>query len=123
MTKAGKSLFYFGVYVALLGAAFIAVPQLLLQLVKLPPMPAGWARVVGLLAFIIGTCDILCGKNNITLIIRASVYIRLCFIAGIILLVLTGQMPLQTLLFALPDLLGVIWTAIALKQESTNNKI
>lgn len=117
MTKAGASLFYFGIYVLLVGLLFLTIPQQLLSLLNLPPMQSGWARVIGLLALIIGTCDILCGRANIAVIINASVYIRLGFVAGLVLLVIFRQMPITTILFGAVDLAGAIWTAAASKAE------
>lgn len=120
MTKAGKSLFYFGIYVALVGLLFLTIPGALVSLAKLPPVPEGWARIIGLLALIVAACDIISGRNNVSVLIRASIYIRLGFTAGIVLLVLTKQMSSSALLFGVIDTLGAIWTAVALKSEKSN---
>ena len=104
---------------AVVGLLFLVVPQTLLQLIKLPALPTGWARIIGLLALIIAACDIICGMNNVFVLIRASVYIRLLFVVAIGLLVLFQQMPFPVLLFGAADVAGVIWTATALRAEKS----
>lgn len=118
MTKSGKSLFYFGIYVVLAGLSFITMPDTLVSLTQLPPIPTGWASVVGLLALVIGSYDIFCGQANIGAVIRASVYVRLSFALGAILLFVTGQMPVGIVLLGGVDALGALWTFLALKSES-----
>ena len=119
MTQSGKSLFYFGIYAVCSGLLFILIPGTLISLVHLPSLPAGWGRIIGLLALVIGTYDIICGMADIKLFIRASVYVRLGFAAGTVLLIVFGQMPLPILLFGAVDALGAVWTAIALKAEAS----
>jgi hypothetical protein len=119
MTKSGKSLFYFGMYAVCAGLLLIIVPDRILALLQLPSIPAGWARVIGLLAIVIGTYDILCGQKNIILFIKASVYIRIGFALCTILLYVFGEMPIAIILIGAIDALGAIWTAIALKSENS----
>jgi uncharacterized protein YjeT (DUF2065 family) len=119
MTQSGKSLFYFGIYVVLTGLVFLLIPETFISLAQLPSMPTGWTRVVGLLALVIGSYDILAGKNNIKLLIEASVYVRLGFALGTILLVVFGQMPVTLILLGSVDGLGAFWTTMALKSESS----
>ncbi|MCU1227625.1 MAG: hypothetical protein JWO97_509, partial [Acidobacteria bacterium] len=54
MSKPARTLFVFGVYVVVVGIAFVVAPEMLMSLLRLPPATAGWARVVGLLALVIG---------------------------------------------------------------------
>ena len=119
MTQSGKSLFYFGIYVVSTGLLFLLIPETLISLTQLPSMPTGWTRVVGLLALVIGTYDILSGKNDIKLLIKVSIYVRLGFTLGAILLVAFGQMPLTLILLGAVDGLGAFWTAMVLKSESS----
>ena len=113
MTRSGKSLFYFGIYVVITGLLFIIIPENLISLLHLPEMPTGWARVVGLLALVIGTNDIYFGKTNQQSFIKASIFIRLGFALGATLLVVFKEMPATVILFGAVDALGSLWTAIA----------
>lgn len=118
MTKSGKSLFYFGIYAALTGLLFIVSPETLTSLAQLPSIPTGWASVIGLLALVIGSYDIFCGQANISALIKVSVYVRLGFALGTVLLFISGQMPVSILLFGGVDALGALWTFLALKSEN-----
>ncbi len=121
MTKSGKSLFYFGIYVVFTGLLFIVIPEPFIALNHLPTMPTGWSRVIGLLALVIGTYDILCGRGDIKFVIQASVYVRVGFAIGITLLVVLGQMPITLLAFGAVDAIGALWTKMALKSEASKN--
>lgn len=118
MTKSAKSLYYFGFYVLLTGIIISIFPGMFISLLKLPEIPTGWARVIGLLAIVIGCYDILNGRNNVTPLIMASVYVRLFFFAGILLLVISGQMTKAILPLGIIDMLGALWTALLLKKEA-----
>ena len=114
MTKAAQSLFIFGIYALLTGTAFIVAPETLLSMMQLPAMPSGWARVVGLLALVIGTYDIVAARAGFLTFIKASVWVRLAFAGAAILLYLFGQMPVGVILLGAVDAAGAIWTAFAL---------
>jgi hypothetical protein len=120
MTKSGKSLFYFGIYAICAGLLFIIVPEKTIALLQLPSVHVGWARVIGLLAIVIGVYDILCGQMNIRPFIKTSVYVRLGFAASATLLYVFGQMPISIILIGGIDALGALWTIIALKSDGSN---
>lgn len=115
MSRAARSLFVFGIYVAAVGVAFIAAPDPLMRVLALPPATAGWARVVGLLAVVIGAYDIVGARAGCAPYIRASVPVRLFFASGTILLVLLGQMPVTVVLLGATDIAGAVWTFVALR--------
>ena len=117
MTPSARSLFIFGIYVFLVGVAFIAAPQPLTALLQLPPATVGWARVVGLLALVIGSYDIVAGKSGNAAHIRASVPVRIGFAAGTALLVVFGEMPALILILGATDVAGAVWTAVASRQD------
>ncbi|MDP2415486.1 hypothetical protein [Daejeonella sp.] len=121
MTPSGKSLFFFGIYVFSTGLLFILLPEKLIDLTLLPPIPSAWARFIGLLALVIGSYDILSGLANIKPFIKISVYIRFGFTLGAILLFVSGQMPVSIILLGGMDALGALWTIIALKSESAKD--
>ncbi len=108
MTQSGKTLFYFGIYVVSTGLFFLTIPATFLSLVQLPSLPTGWASAVGLLAIVIGTYDILAGKHSIAPLIKASVWVRLGFALGTVLIVLRGQMPPTLIMLGAIDALGAL---------------
>jgi hypothetical protein len=115
MTPAARSLFIFGIYVFVVGVAFIVAPGPLMALLHLPPATVGWARVVGLLALVIGSYDAVAGRSGNAAHIRASIPVRIGFATGTALLVLFAQMPPLILLLGATDVAGAVWTTIALR--------
>jgi hypothetical protein len=118
MTASGKTLYYFGIYVLCIGLIFLTIPEHFISLNKLPGIPVGWARVIGLLSLVIGSYDIIAGRAGISQMITASVYLRTGFATGVALLVLLGQMPYTLLLLGAIDAMGASWTMLALKKEA-----
>ena len=118
MSRAARSLFVFGIYVVLMGAGFLAAPELLTGMLKLPPATAGWARLVGLLALVIGSYDIVGARAESVAYMKASVYVRIGFAIGTAFLVAFGQMPGTLLLLGASDIAGALWTAFALRPRS-----
>ena len=118
MTKSGATLFYFGIYVLIVGILIIAIPTSFVEANMLPPIPDPWARIIGLLLLVIGGYDVLCGKYDVKLFIRWSIYFRIGFAAGTLVLVLAGQMPPTLLVLGAIDAMAAIWTIWALKTEA-----
>jgi hypothetical protein len=118
MTRPARSLFAFGIYVLITGFAFIAIPAPLVSLLRLPSATAGWARIVGLLAIVIGCYDVVGSRAECAPYIRASVPVRFGFAAGTALLVIFGQMPATILLLGATDIAGALWTAATLRHST-----
>ncbi|MGC4038235.1 MAG: hypothetical protein QM764_19890 [Chitinophagaceae bacterium] len=118
MTKSGKSVFYFGFYILLIGILLCIVPMKFNTMLNLPEIPSGWGRLIGLLVIILAGYYFIGGRNNLKPFIKGTIYLRLTFITGIIVLFAAGQMPKEILLIGLIDLLGAIWTAISVKAEA-----
>lgn len=115
MTRAGRSLFVFGIYVLLAGVAFLATPRTVIALLHLPPATLGWARMVGLLALVIGSYDVVSARAGFAAYVKASVWIRFAFAIGVTIVVACGEMPPPVLLLAAIDAAGATWTALALR--------
>jgi hypothetical protein len=115
MSKAARSLFVFGVYVLVVGIAFLAVPETLTSMLKLPAATAGWARMIGLLAVVIGVYDITAARAECLPYVRASIPVRFGFAIGCVLLVVAGQMPVTLLPLAAIDVAGALWTMFVLR--------
>jgi hypothetical protein len=115
MTNAARSLFVFGVYAVLAGLSLVLVPGVVLSVLGFPPAADGWVRVVGVLAVCVGAYHLVSARSESRPYLRASVPVRLGFGIGLAGLVVTSQMPRALLLFAAVDVLGAVWTAIALR--------
>ena len=120
MTSSSKSLYYFGIYVLVTGVTICIFPDQFISILKLPEISISWTRFIGLLVIIIGGYDIVSGRNNVETLIKASIYLRLLFFVGVLLLFYSGQMTNKILPLGIIDLFGAIWTAISIKAESKN---
>ena len=116
MSPAAKSLFVFGIYAIVAGAALLLIPGLVLATLRFPPAQDGWVRVVGVLAVVVGAYHIVGARNDLLPYIRASVWGRVGFAVLLGGLVVTSLMPTSLLLFAAIDLAAAAWTALALRQ-------
>ena len=117
MSKAAKSLFVFSLYAIVMGLAFLAVPEMLISILQLPPLSSGWARAIGLLVLVIGVYENVSARSESLPMIKASVYARFGFALGMLILIGVGQMPVAALPLALIDAAGASWTQFALKSK------
>ena len=119
MSNSARSLFVFGLYMAVLGTLLLVAPNFLLGLFFFPGTTEPWIRVVGVLALVVAYYDIQAGRKEITEFFKLSVHIRLTPIIFFTILVLLGYTRPQLILFGVVDLLGAIWTALALRSLKT----
>lgn len=116
MTAASKSVYYFGIYLAILSVTLLAVPNMLLELFHFEPTHEVWIRVVGTLVFVIATMDIFMARANNVLFLTITVYSRFAVLLWFILFVALGFAPAQLILFGLVDAAGAAWTLLALRK-------
>ncbi len=62
-SRAGRSLFIFGIYLVLLGILLVGFPNFLLNVFGVPSSTEVWIRVSGILVIIIGYYDIQAGRR------------------------------------------------------------
>ena len=77
MKRAATSIRVVGIYLLLLGAALIAVPNLVLAPFGLPPTSDVWLRVVGVLVAILGHYYVQAARHDLVPFYRASVPARI----------------------------------------------
>jgi hypothetical protein len=120
MTAAARSVFVFGVYAVLAGLGLVVTPALVLGILGFPPAADGWVRVVGVLAVAVGAYHITAARSELLPYFRASVPVRIGFSLGLAALVAAALMPRSLLLLAAVDLLGAIWTSVALRGRTVS---
>jgi hypothetical protein len=118
MSRSAKSVFYFGIYLLLIGVLLASIPQQFITTLQLPAMPDAWARLLGVLVLILGGYYLIGGRNNLSPFIKATVYLRLLFVAATIVLFASGAMPKEILPLGIIDLLGAVWTQLSLKADA-----
>jgi hypothetical protein len=119
MSKSSLSVFVFGLYLAALGIVLVVAPNFLLGMFFMPSTTEVWIRVVGVLVLFMAFYYIQVARNEMTDFFKLTVYTRsslIIFFAAFVLLGLAGP-PL--ILFGVVDLLGAIWTGLALRSPKT----
>ena len=96
----------------------VSIPGTFTSLLQLPDIPAGWARILGLLVIIIGIYDYYVATNEMAALIQLSVYLRFFFAFGVFSLFLTSQMPKEILPLGLIDALTAVWTMWSIKADT-----
>ncbi|MBN1482926.1 hypothetical protein EH223_13410 [candidate division KSB1 bacterium] len=115
MSKAAKSLFFFGIYILLTGLGFLLAPNLVLGTLGFQTTAEPWIYVVGVVALVLGYYYIQSARHELTTFFRFTVQARGVVILFFVALVLLKIGPLPLLVFGIVDLLGAIWTAVALR--------
>jgi hypothetical protein len=115
MSSPAKSVFAHGIYLVLSGITLITVPNLLFGLLGITATGEVWIRVVGVLTLILGFYFIQAARQEVTEFIRWTVVARITFMSFCVIFVLLGFIGPVLLLFGLLDLLGAIWTGLALR--------
>lgn len=117
MSQSAKSVFYFGVYLVVLGVILILLPNFLLGLFGITSTNEVWIRVVGVLVLAISAYYLTGAKSENTTLLKTTVYVRLSIIFFFTGFVIAGWVQPQLILFGAVDMLGAIWTYLALRKE------
>ncbi len=119
MSRVTKSIFFFGIYVLLLGATLVVAPNVLLKIFNVPETSEVWIRVAGMLVFIIGYYYVRAAtdKKDMTNFFRWTIYARTSVLVFFTVFVLLNYVKPILILFGVIDLAGAIWTAQALRSS------
>jgi hypothetical protein len=118
MKKGAFSVFVFGIYLAAVGLLLVAVPNTFLGVAGLPPTGEVWIRVVGVLVLCLATYYTLAARAGITAFLRWTVGVRVGVTAFFAVFVALRLVASPFLVFAAVDLLGAVWTALALRADA-----
>jgi hypothetical protein len=117
MVSSARTVFFFGIYLYLVGFNLLVAPNFMLRMFELPETNEVWVRVVGMLVLFLGGYYTQAGRMEWTGFIQYSVYTRataLVFFAGFVLL---GFAEPPFIIFGALDFLGAMWTWWALRLE------
>jgi hypothetical protein len=117
MSHPAKSVIVFGIYLVGLGAILVVTPNTLLVLFGLPGTSEVWVRVVGMLILLIAFYYINAARKELTDFFPWTVYARSSVIVFFIAFVLLGFVSPILILFGVVDLLGAVWTGLALRSS------
>jgi hypothetical protein len=117
MSKTARSVFVFGWYLAALGLILLVAPNFLLGIFSLPSTTEVWIRVVGMLVLFLAFYYTQAARKEMTGFFQWTVYVRPTVILFFAAFVLLGFVSPMLILFGAVDLLGAIWTGLALRSS------
>lgn len=118
MRPSERTVFWFGLYLALLGAVLMAAPGALFAAFNLPAPPEPWMRLLGAAVAALGWFYTHAARQHLSWFVEGSVSARCAVMALITILILTPWVPTALLLFGLVDLAGALWTRASLRREA-----
>ena len=118
MSNTAKSILVFGIYMAVVGLGFLVVPNAILPLFGFATTGEPWIRVVGSLVSIFAFFYIQAARTELKPLFRWTLYGRAWAFVVFVVLVVLGLAKPMLILFGVIDLLGAIWTGVALRGSS-----
>ena len=115
MSNAAKSILVFGIYLVVIGLTFLVVPDIALNLFGFPTTNEPWIRVVGMLLLILAYYYVQAARNEMKSLFRWTVHARSLVIVVFIAFVVLGLAEPMLIMFGVVDLLGALWTGLALR--------
>jgi hypothetical protein len=116
MKNARLSVQVWGIYLLINGFGLFLLPNLILTTLGFAASTEPWVRVVGALAVILGYFFLRLSAANVEAFYPWTVHARFGFAAALTLLVILSLAPVNLLLFAAIDVLGGLWTFLALRR-------
>jgi hypothetical protein len=107
-------LFVFGIYVAIVGAGFLVIPNVLLPIFRFDKTNEVWIRVLGLIVGLVGYYYINAAVHDMPDFYWATCWARFAVFAGFTALVLLKKAKPMLIMFGVVDAAGAVWTLVAL---------
>ena len=117
MSKSAKSVFIYGIYLALNGLMLLFVPNVLINSLGIEPTNEVWIRLAGILLMAIAIYYILGAKYELVVILKATAFIRFTIIFFFTAFVLLKLVSPGIIIISIIDFLGGVWTFLMLKKE------
>lgn len=116
MAGAKQSLVVWSIYVYVLGAVLLLIPNVLLGVFGIEETEEVWIRVVGVTVIALGVLYTGAVRAHTREMYMAAVWDRYVAVVLLVILAFTTG-PWQLALFAAADLAGATWTWMALRSE------
>ena len=114
MNPTAISVFVFGIYLILVGAGFLFMPNKVLPLFRFPKTDEPWIRVVAVLVLVIAFFYLVASHHNINPMFWATVYARFFVFLSFLALVLAKKAQPMLIMFGAVDALGAVWTLLTM---------
>ncbi len=115
VVKHPVSIYVFGLYMMVSGAALMFMPNFFLHVFGLPPTDEVWPRLSGILLGILGGYYLVGARHKLRKFLFATVLGRLGFAAALCLFAVQGYGQ-ALFLFAAIDIVGALWTLVEVKR-------
>lgn len=121
MSRAARTVHLHGIYLAAVGLTLIVIPNVLLDVLRIPPTDQPWIRILGLVVAALAYFHVVAARNELTAFFRASVVVRvLVGVADIVIVALWGYW--LALAFGLVDIASALWTRSALTDNQPTHQ-
>ncbi len=117
-SRTARSLIGFGCYVSFTGAALVIAPGPTLDFLRTARTDEHWIRLLGMTAIVLGAYYIVAGRAELMVLARASLWGRIAMAAGFSTFVALGIAPVLLLGIAGNEMLGVLWTTLAMRADA-----
>ena len=114
MNPSELSIFVFGIYLVVVAAGFLFIPNAILPLFKMPPAKEQWIRVMAIVAGALAYYYIVAALNDLTPFFWATVYGRFGVFVAFVGLVISKNAKPTLILFGVIDAAGAVWTLLTL---------
>ncbi len=121
MSQSAISAKVFAVYLFLAGTLLATAPNLLLSTLHIAETSEVWIRVVGLVAFNFGVYAWVAASHAFKPFLVASVYTRCAVFVVFAAFAVLGLASPMIMLFGVADLVGGIWTHLALRADARSS--
>ncbi|MFC2158460.1 hypothetical protein ACFLT9_11545 [Acidobacteriota bacterium] len=120
MNRAAKSIYFFGIYIILLGLVLVFLPNVLLKIFRVAETSEVWIRVVGMVVILLGYLYIrsALSTDDMQKFFKWTIHTRSSVIVFFTAFVLLDLVEPILILFGVFDLAGAIWTALALRTRT-----
>jgi hypothetical protein len=123
MTRAGKSIFFFGFWVAICGVALMFFPGFVNKLMGVDKPPDAVYRTFGMVLIFLAIYYFVAGRRpEFWPFYRVSIYTRLSALIISIIFVLIKISDVPLIYFTIVDGLGAAWTAFALQKDKAEGR-
>jgi hypothetical protein len=116
MKNAKLSVQVWGIYLLINGIGLFVLPNVILTTLGFATTTEPWVRVVGALATILGYFFLRLSAANIEAFYPWTVHARFGFALALVVLVILNLAPVNLIIFSVIDLLGGLWTFVALRR-------
>ncbi|MDX6611371.1 MAG: hypothetical protein QOD75_557 [Blastocatellia bacterium] len=118
MSAAAKTIIGWGVYLVIVGAAELIIPDLLLRWFDLPETGTAYLRIAGILFLVLSYYMFRAARAELEPFFRWTVHARAPIVFVIIVLAFLKLVPNVIVLFGLFDFIGAIATALGLRHDA-----